>query len=233
MRQVRRQDHERLEQRYRQHRDDHVRDGTDQLTHRPGHEHEHREGDHGCRHARHHRTHHGARARDGAGDTRIAGLVLYGDAFADDDGIVHHDPGRQHERQERHRVDGQAERFKQQHAAHEGNRDARRDPHREAQVEDQDQKREHQRDAEHGVGDHATDPDADPLAAVLPGDNVDAIREFDLGRCVHDRLRRRNHLRVPSVGFPHAEEHRRPTIDPADQGVFREAVVDGGHVAEP
>ena len=103
-----------------------------------------------------------------------------------------------------------------------------RDPGREAQVKDEDEEREHQRDAKHRIGDHSARHEC--RTRSLPSSQETTSMpsgELDLGGGSHDRL-----LPPPppvdlaGVGFPHPQEHGGAPVDPADQLVVREAVVE-------
>ncbi len=195
-----------------------------------GQRHEHgdqrqRDGDDGAAHLAHGLVG-GLARRQPVGDVAL-------DVLHHHDGVIHHDPDRQHQPEQRQRVDREAEHQHQPERADDGHRHRQqRNDRRAPSLQEQDHHQHHQRHRfEQRVRDRL-DARADELRRVIDDAVVHAFGKvfLQLGHRLAHVVR--NLQRVGARRLEDRNGHRLLVVQQRAQAVFRRGQLDAGHVAQ-
>ena len=147
-----RQNEETFDQRRDKDDDHRKRNIGDQIAKPPANKHQRKEGDDRREGRRKHRTEHLFRSIfSGNGGAFAKMPVAVISVFANNNGVVHHDPQGDNQREQRYHVDGQSRRIHQRNRTAHGHRNTRRNPERGARIQEHEQQRDHHREAEKRV----------------------------------------------------------------------------------
>ncbi len=232
VREVGRQDEQRLEQGDQQHDDDHDRKRPPELAGRTGNEHHRQKGDHRGQDREGDRQRDVACALDCRLQARVAALPVLVDVLADHDGVVDDDAEHDEKREHRDHVDADADERQEQQTADEGNGHPDHDPEGEPQLE------EHRQDQQHDAHRQATvvDQQHQAVAEVLGIVAVDAVADalgqgrVELRQHPQHRVLNVERRLAPDAVYLHLD--RGLAIELGVKIPFLEAVLDAGDVAQ-